>query len=392
MVWRNKMEKPLWMICITHMFVEVFLLIQVALIPVYVQEFKLSLLEASFVVTVPSFVQLFLNLPSGFLADRFKTKHLLFASMVVEGLSAIFVSQTNNFWALVLGVSVMRISSPIYHISGMSRLSSFAKQEQISKSMGFHMALGSVGQAIGSVSLAVFLFTVGWRWAYLFWAVPILAWGFILLTSSQFENKGFQSLKNEKRVRSSQLSLFFSAGFLSFLLAIGIWQVGITAISTYMTTYLVEGRGFSQATASLIFGFGPFIGIVGSLNGGYLGEKIGAKKALSWAIFGCAISLSILALVSHLYLLSLIYLLFAFFNNSVFSPMNTMVANLTPITDRGLSYSLYFFTEGLVASITPTIVAGFLELSGVWYVFPFSIIFLVTSLIVFQCIYHPRNQ
>jgi MFS family permease len=374
------------------MFVEVFLLIQVALIPVYIQEFKLTLLEVSFVATVPSLVQLLLNIPSGFLADRFNTKHLLFASMIVEGLSAIFVSQTNNFWTLVLGVTIMRISSPIYHISGMSRLSSFVKQEQVSKSMGFHMALGSVGQAIGSVSLAVFLFTLGWRWAYLFWAVPILTWGFILLTSSQFENKGFKSLKTEKEGRSSRLPLVFSAAFLSFLVTLGFWQVGITAISTYMTTYLVEGRGFSEATASLIFGFGPFIGIIGSLNGGYLGDKIGAKKALGWAIFGCAISLSILALVSHFYLLFLIYLLFAFFDNTVLSPVNTIVADITPVTDRGLSYSVYFFTGGIIASITPTIVAGFLELSGVWYVFPFSITFLATSLIMLQFLYHSKKQ
>jgi MFS family permease len=86
----------------------------VALIPVYVREFQLSLLEASLVATVPNLVQLLMNFPIGFLVDRFSAKHLLCASMIIEGLSAIFLSQTSSFWALVLGVSVMRISSPLY--------------------------------------------------------------------------------------------------------------------------------------------------------------------------------------------------------------------------------------------------------------------------------------
>lgn len=43
------MEKPVWMICLTHMFIEIYLLVQVALIPVIVQEFQLSLVEASLI-------------------------------------------------------------------------------------------------------------------------------------------------------------------------------------------------------------------------------------------------------------------------------------------------------------------------------------------------------
>ena len=102
----------MWMICTTHMFIEIYLLIQVALIPVIVHEFQLTLLEASLIATVPSIVSLLINIPSGFLADRFSTNHLLFASMIIEGVSAFIISQTNSFWALVLGVTFMRIASP----------------------------------------------------------------------------------------------------------------------------------------------------------------------------------------------------------------------------------------------------------------------------------------
>ncbi|MDH5374216.1 MAG: MFS transporter [Candidatus Bathyarchaeota archaeon] len=386
------MEKPLWMICVTHMFLETYLLVQVALIPVITREFQLSLLEASLVATVPSLFTLLMNIPSGFLADRFSTNHLLFASMLIEGLSALLISQTYNFWMLVLGVSLMKIASPIYHISGLSQISRFAKPERMGRSIGFHNALGSLGSAAGVVSLAVFLSTLGWRWSYLFWAFPILIWGFILLRSPQLKTKPTDKTEIEKQERLMKLSLIFSAPLLIFLVAIGIREVGSTGISTFMTTYFVSTRGLSESTASLIFGLGPFMGIVGSLAGGYMTERTGAKKALSWAVLGCVVSLSILSLMTHVYLLVLVYLVYALFSNSLWSPMNTIVAAITPESERGLSYSIYFFTEGLIASFTPTLVAGVIELSDVWFVFPFSIIFMIMGLIILQLLPKPKKQ
>lgn len=386
------MEKPIWIICLTHMFIEIYLLIQASLIPVIIQEFQLSLLEASLVVTVPGFVQLLMIIPSGFLADRLNIKHLLFASMLTEGISALLVSQTKNFWTLVLGVSLIKISSPIYHISGLSQISRLANPRQISRSMGFHNALGSIGSAIGVVSLAVFLSTLGWRWTYLSWAIPILSWGLIILMSPQPETRRFENTENESGNRLKRLPLIFSSGLLIFLIAMGFREIGSTGSATFMTTYFVKTRNLSESTASLIFGLGPFVGIFGALSGGYFVERSGAKKALSWAIIGSATSLLILSLMWQLYLLIPIYLFYAFFGNAVWVPMNTIVADITPVTDRGLSFSVYFFTEGLTASIAPTLAAGVIELSDVCFVFPFSAVFMLTSLIALNFLPKPKRK
>ena len=380
--------KPFWTVCVTHMFVEVYFLTQVALIPVFMREFNLSLIESSLVATVPSLVQLLANLPSGFMAERFSTRQLLFASMVTEGLSALLVSQTGNFWMLVLGVSAMRLCSPIYHISGLSRISHLVERERMNRSMGFHNALGSFGSAIGLVVLSVFLSTIGWRWIYVFWAMPILIWGFIVLRSSQLATKATANGKAEKGIGLDRLPIVLSTSFLILLAAIGFRGIGHTGSLTYMTTYLVEARDFTESAASLIFGLGTFMSIAGSLNGGYLGEKIGAKKALSLAVLGSIVALSVLGLTAQVYLLMLVYLVYVFFSSSVWSPINALVADITPGTGRGLSFSIYFLTEGLVVSITPTLAAAVIGSLEIWYIFPFSIIFLTIGLIVLQLLHY----
>lgn len=378
------MEKRLWMIYTTHMFVEIYLFIQVAMIPVIVREFQLSLLEASLIATVPSIAMLLMNIPSGFLADRFSTNQLLCASMLIEGVSAFAISQTNSFWALVVGVVFMKIASPIYHISGLSQISKLAKPEKVSRSVGFHNALGSLGSAAGLISLTFFLATTGWRWTYLVWSFPIIAWGIILLTSHELKIKPVK-VQWDPAVRSvSRLSSLLSPALLLFLAMLAIREIGATGTSTFMTTYLVDVRNLSDTTASLVFALGPFMGIVGALGGGFLGERLGAKKALDWVLLGCSVSLLALSLMEHLYLLTFMYLVYTLFSNALWSPMNTIVARISSSVNRGLSYSFYFFTEGLMDSIAPTIAAGVIAGFTVWYVFPFSVALFMTSLIVLQ--------
>jgi len=380
--------KPFWAVSLTHMFVEVYYLTQVALIPTFIREFNLSLLETSLVATVPSFIQLLANLPSGYLSERLTTRQLLFASMVTEGLSAFLVSRADDFWVLVLGVSAMRLCSPIYHISGLSRISHIVGPEKVNRSMGFHNALGSFGSAIGLIVLSVFQSTIGWRWTYTFWAFPILAWGFLVLRTEEL-GTGVQDGGGNK-MGLSNLTSVLSTAFMVFLIAIGFNCMGLTGIQTYMTTYLVEVRGLTDSMASLIFGLGPFIGIMGALNGGYMGEKMGPKKALGLVIICSAVSILFLMLLSPFYLLLIAYLAYMFFSSSVWSPMNSIVTNITPKIGRGFSYSVYFLTEGVVVSITPTIMAAAIGLSEIWFIFPFSMIFMVMGLIVLQIVSCPR--
>lgn len=375
------------------MFIEVYLLMQVALIPVIIREFQLSLLEASLIATIPSILTLLMNLPSGLLADKFTTNQLLSASMLIEGLSTFLVSQTNNFWTLIVGVSLLKISSPIYHISGLSQLSRLAKPEKISRYVGFHNALGSLGSAAGLITLAVFLTTFGWRITYLFWAAPILLWGFIILKSPYLRTKPAKRESYEKKNhRFTRLSLIFSAEFIILLLVIGVREIGATGSSTFMTTFFTETRGLPDATASLIFSLGPFAGIAGSLIGGYLSERLGAKKALSLTILCSAFSLILLPVAFELYLIVLAYLLYSFFSSAIWSPMNTIVANVTPETERGMSYSVYFLTEGLLASVAPTLAAGFIELTEIWFVFPYSVVFMIVSVLILQFLKLPQHK
>jgi FSR family fosmidomycin resistance protein-like MFS transporter len=384
-------EKPIWMVCTTHMFVEVFLLTQVALIPVIVLEFQLSLLEASLVAAVPSLVALCMNIPSGLLADRVSANRLLCITMTIEGLSALLVSQTSSFWSLLVALSFMQIASPLYHASGLTQITRIARRDHLSIAMGLHNALGNLGSGAGVVSLAILL-SLGWRWAYLLWAVPMLIWGVTILMSPRLSVTASGRQRDGSTSSSSSTSSVFCYAVLIFLIVVSIRELGSTSITTFMTTYLVKSRNVSESIASLIFGSGPFVGIVGSLVGGYTGIRVGTKKALIWAILGSAVSLSILGLLTDITSFTLTFLAYAFFGYAVWSPLNALMAEITPAATRGLGYSMVLFVDGLMSSATPVLAAGVIELLGIWVIFPFSAVLLVASVFVLQLLDHPRRR
>jgi hypothetical protein len=64
--------------------------------------------------------------------------------------------------------------------------------------------------------------------------------------------------------------------------------------------------------------------------------------------------------------------------------MNTLVADLTPQNERGLSFSIYFLTEGIICSATPVVAAAVISLTSIWVIFPFSVMFIALGLLVLQ--------
>jgi predicted MFS family arabinose efflux permease len=260
----------------------------------------------------------------------------------------------------------------------------------MSRYVGLHNAFGNIGSAIGLLSLTFFLSTTGWRWTYLFWSLPITAWGFVLLSSSLLRNvQGPRIRVMPSADNFSRIFGILSPALLIFLIVIAVRQIGATSSSTFMTTYFVDFRNLSETTASLVFAFGPIMGIFGSLMGGYMAERLGVRKTLNWIIPGCAISLQTVSLAPHFSILALVFLMYTLLDNAVWSPFNTLLASITPESKRGLSYSFYFLVENITAAISPAIAAGLIEISSVWYVFPFSVVFYIASMAILQFL--PRS-
>ena len=382
------MKRELITVFGTHMFVEVFLFVHLALIPTFIKEFNLNLFQASLIATIPNLVVLLSYMPAGLLVDKIGAKPMLLISMLLEGTAALCISQLRDYLPLILAVSLIKVSSPIYHTSGLSAISKMSTSNSTGKVMGFHNALGSLGSAFGLLSLSILGGTLGWRSVYLLWSIPILMWCLPILKSEVGKPERSPDKDRGEKTFFRDLKSVLTFSFALFLLIVALRNFGASVISTFMTTYLVELRNFSQEAASMIFALGPLTGILSSLVSGYLCSKLGDTETLLLMVVGSILSLFPLALTRGLALLMLCYFVYSFFNNGVWSPIGSLVAALTPSSKRGLGYSSYFLIGGVASTIQPTITAIIIGYTSLNAIFPIAIGILTACAALLTLFYH----
>ncbi|MGQ9781425.1 MAG: MFS transporter [Nitrososphaeria archaeon] len=118
-------------------------------------------------VTTPTLIGLIVSLLSGFVIDRIGTKPILVTGMALQVLGGFLIGQSLDTITLFLGVTFVSTASPLYHNSGLATISRSLKAKELSRAMGLHNAMGSLGAFLGLLTLPLAISTRGWRFSYL---------------------------------------------------------------------------------------------------------------------------------------------------------------------------------------------------------------------------------
>jgi len=264
-------------------------MIHVVLVPVFMEEFNLSLFQVGLLVSIPLFCQVCTSIPSGLLADRVQHKSQMIASLILVVLAGFLVSRTSKFLMLVVSIPLVMISSQLYHPPVLSVVSEFFSPNYRCCAFGIHVTGGIVGIALGSISLGILMKEFGWRSVYLLWVIPVLI-SIVAVSQTKILYEGAENgFVEQKKVGKRQDTTWHSGifevlkgGFLILLLVMGVRTVGIRSVSTFFTTYLSSVKGIPVTDASLIFGLGSLVGVAGTLTEGFLEADSERRYGLRW--------------------------------------------------------------------------------------------------------------
>lgn len=377
--------KPFGAVWLSHLLVEVFLLVHPALVPIFMKEFNLSIFQAGLLISIPSICRLVIVIPIGVLADKYGSLPFIFMSLLIGGLSALMLSQTSSVLILTLSITLIMISVTLYHPPGMSVVSAlFPDQRERSTAVGWHGASGCIGQSIGTISLGLLLTQYGWRFNYLLFSFPLIFWALalVVIRIPQLTRKANDAradnpvgLKTEKD--SSPRGSFNRLGFLFLVSVMGLNALANGGVSAFTTTYLTSAQNLPVEVASIIFGAGPLIGIVGSIAAGYVGGKLGDKNSLALAFGGQLVFLLGLVAIPFVFLAMLSFLMYQLFLHALWTPSTSMVASLMGETGGGTAYSVFYFAHDLFGAASPLVAAVLIENLGLVSPFIFAIILLL---------------
>ena len=241
-----------------------------------------------------------------------------------------------------------------------------------------------MGISLGPITLGLVLNWLEWRYVYLIWIVPI----FVIAVAAFFMNidepvhRGDDERKGKGLARP--LKAVLSVTFLSFLLLMLFRSAAGGTISTYLTTYLTESKGFDVGLASIIFGLSPLIGLASVIIGGYAGDKLGWRRCLTLIIPTVSMVLFCMFISTSTIQTVLFYLVYGFFNIMTMPITSSLVAKIVPQESRGTAYSLQFIPMSIIGIVIPIILGILINIHEIGIIFPIAIAFYTIVLIITQ--------
>ncbi len=373
----------LLVMALTHTLIHVFTRVHPALFPVFRAEFDLTLQQLGLIAAMPRICSTILSLPSGFLTDKLGSRTVLIICFLISGIAAIAVSQSINPFMLTVSISAVIITSTPYHPASFSYVTKLFSEKDRSKALGVQSAGGTLGIALGPLSLTLLVGILGWRWRslYLLLAFPVLAiiiaiWKLKPIDNFESDREETGREKRTEEAESSQRSApksLLSVGLIMLLVFVALRMLGNGILNSFIPTYLCDVKGLTVSQASLIYGSVSLMGVVAAPLGGYLADRFGNKQWLMFAVAASAVCLLIASLLPNLLLFIGFYFLSGFFGSSGMVATSSIVARLTPSGQRGMGFALRFLPGSLIGSFAPIVGATLAGLLGLSFLFPISV-------------------
>ncbi len=144
-----------------------FHLILAPLFPWLKEAFSLSYAELGFLMTVFFVVSGIGQALAGFVVDRVGARTVLFAGVACLGLSALALSQAQNYAMLLAGSMLAGLGNSVFHPADFTLLNKRVSTPRLGHAFSVHGISGNLGWAAAPVFLTTLAGLFGWRMALL---------------------------------------------------------------------------------------------------------------------------------------------------------------------------------------------------------------------------------
>lgn len=178
----------------------------------------------------------------------------------------------------------------------------------------------------------------------------------------------------------------FPATFWIVVLTSFIDVIGSTLLFPFFALYITQRFGVGMAKAGLLLGLSSLFGLVGSVIGGALTDRIGRRRLILFGLIFSALSTLLFGLVNDLDVLYPVIAGIGLLSSVAHPAHNAMVADILPEEKRQEGYGILRVAVNLSWIIGPTI-GGFVAARSFFTLFVMdAIVSLVVAAIVFRLI------
>lgn len=326
-----------------------------AIYPMLKDEFGLSFLQIGIITFVLQITSSIIQPFVGLYADKHHSWWQLPVSMIFTLIGIFMLSYANSFYVILLSVSLFGLGSSIFHPQG-SQVAQQASGGRKGLAQSIFQVGGNGGFALGPLFAALIVIPVGLSGVRWFAFIAILL-AIILVYIGKWHVKQTQKVHKKSRTQwttSKTYSRYQIYGFVFILFVLMFSKNFYTeSMTSYFTFFLIEKFGISiQYSQVCLFVF-LAAEVVGTLLGGWIGDRYGRKNVIWFSIFGAAPFTIMLPYINSLAGTILLSALIGLIIASAFSAILVYATDLMPNhigTIAGIFYGLSFGLGGVGSS------------------------------------------
>ena len=236
-----------------------------------------------------------LAVPSARLGERFGGRRVLALIVIWWSMFTFFTGLASGFTALLLIRLLFGAGeSGAYPIS-MGALSRWFPKEQRARAVGIVWMAARVGGALSPVLVVPIQVRYGWRMSFYAFALVGIAWSaawYWWYRDKPSDKKGISQAELDElqeEARQAQAPAISWTGVLTnrnvlyLMLMYFAYCFGGYFYQSWLHTYLVKGRGFTEAQMALWSTLPFILGAIGNLAGGAASDWLGKRYGLKFA-------------------------------------------------------------------------------------------------------------
>jgi len=297
-----------------------------AIYPMLKDEFGLSFLQIGIITFVLQITSSIIQPFVGLYADKHHSWWQLPVSMIFTLIGIFMLSYANSFYVILLSVSLFGLGSSIFHPQG-SQVAQQASGGRKGLAQSIFQVGGNGGFALGPLFAALIVIPVGLSGVRWFAFIAILL-AIILVYIGKWHVKQTQKVHKKSRTQWTTAKTY---GFVFILFVLMFSKNFYTeSMTSYFTFFLIEKFGISiQYSQVCLFVF-LAAEVVGTLLGGWIGDRYGRKNVIWFSIFGAAPFTIMLPYISSLAGTILLSALIGLIIASAFSAILVYATDLMP--------------------------------------------------------------
>ncbi len=354
-------------------------------LPLYIEQLGVHQMEAvvrwtGWIFASQFIVAVFFQPLWGSMADRYGRKVMLLRAGFGMGIVTALMGLVNHPWQLLVLRMINGVFSGFISMS-VSLQASVTPNEQSGRALGTLQTGLIAGNLLGPLAGGILAEKIGYHHIFFLTGAFLCTAGLLILFFVHEEHQPVAQVKQKNKVSWEMIKPLLPVFIASFVTNVGM--MSIEPLATVYAKTLYHGVHL-EFFSGLVVSITGMANLIGAPTLGRIGDKIGQRKVLAFALLMAALAFIPQALAGNLTTLLVGRFLLGLFIGGMVPSLNVLVKKLAPTEIQGTVYGLNsssLFLGNFVGPLIGSHVAATWGIRSVFYV-TMSVL-LINSVVVY---------